>query len=466
MTGVDQKPSGSLSFTPVTYVPGSLFPLPQHHIPFCYNISTMNNIPKIAVLIASIGFALAVGVGAWWLITHKSNTSASDKPTPPATVDKVKKEDELNTVVLTEEAEKRIGLTLATVEKKKVNQVRMYGGEVTVPAGRTIIVSAPLTGVLKAPPSGEIKAGQTVKTGQVIFHLTPLLTPDGRATLSASLADAEGQVNNAKTQANLTKIALDRANRVLKEGAGSQRQVDEAQAAYDQAAKTLDATVARQSILKKVIGDAESGTTNPIPIEVPEGGILRTVSALPGQSVPSGTALFEVVDLSTVWVRVPLPVGDADMIDRNAVAQVGKLSTVSSTLPSPAKPIPAPPSANPLAATVDVFYELANTDSKLTPGQRLGVTIPLGNANECRTIPWSAIVFDINGGTWVYVQTATHTYTRRRVLVSHTEGENAILADTLPDAPTKTPAIGPSVGAKIVTAGTHQLFGAETGFVK
>jgi len=414
------------------------------------NMLFLQRLASVALMLA---LAAAVGAGAWWLVTHKPTTPTVDKPPSPASV-KVVKEDELNTVTLTEEAEKRIGLTVAAVEEKAVRRVRVYGGEVTVPVGRTILVAAPLGGTLKAPPSGEVKAGQSVKTGQAVFQLTPLLTPDGRATLSASLADTEGQVNNAKTQMELTRIALDRAKRVLKDGAGSQRQVDEADAAFNLSTKTLDAAAARQAILNKVVGDAESGTAAPIPIDAPTDGILRTVSALPGQTVPSGAALFEVVDLSTVWVRVALPVNDLDAIDHVDSALVGKLSAPPGTRLTSAKPVSAPPSANAIAATVDAFYEMPNADGKLTPGQRLGVTIPLADARESLTVPWSAVVFDIHGGTWVYEHVGPRRYARRRVVVGYTLGADAVLAN------------GPPAGTKVVTAGVQELFGAETGFVK
>lgn len=408
----------------------------------------------ITTAVLTLALAAAVGAGAWWLVTHKPDAKTADKPPPPANVNKVVKEDELNTIALTEEAEKRIGLTVGPVEKKVARRVRVYGGEVAVPVGRTILVAAPLTGVLKAPSGGEVKAGQPVKVGQAVFQLTPLLTPDGRATLSASLADADGQVNSAKAQVELGRIALDRAKRVLKEGAGSQRQVDEAQAAYDVSAKTLEAATARLAILKKVVGDAETGTAAPITIEAPEAGLVRTVSALPGQTVPSGAALFEVIDLSTAWVRVPLPVGDLDAIDRTEPAHVGKLSAPPGARLPTAKPVAAPPSANPLAATVDLFYELPNPDGKLFPGQRLGVSLALADAKEGLSVPWAAVVFDTHGGTWVYEQTGQRRYARRRVVVGHTAGPDAVLSS------------GPPAGTMIVTAGVQQLFGAETGFVK
>lgn len=414
----------------------------------------MKYLQRIATTVLTLALAGAVAAGAWWLVMHKPDSHTADKAHAPANVGKVVREEELNSIILTEEAEKRIGLVCSPVEMKAVRRVRVYGGEVAVPAGRTIIVASPLGGMLKPPASGEMKAGQSVKSGQAIFMLTPLLTPDGQATMAASLADADGQVNNARTQVDLTKIALDRAKRVFKEGAGSQRQVDETEAAYNLATKTLDAVIARQAILKNVVGNAEGGTAAPIPIEAPEDGILRTISALPGQTVPLGAALFEVIDISTVWIRVALPVGDLDATDHTVPAQVGKLSARPGTPLHAAKPVTAPPSANPLSATVDVFYEMKNPGQKLIPGQRLGVSVPLADAKESLTVPWSAVVFDIHGGTWVYEHTGPRRYARYRVVVAYTVGADAVLAS------------GPPAGSKIVTAGAQELFGAETGFVK
>jgi multidrug efflux pump subunit AcrA (membrane-fusion protein) len=116
--------------------------------------------------------------------------------------------------------------------------------------------------------------------------------------------------------------------------------------------------------------------------------------------------------------------------------------------------VAAPPSANPLAATVDLFYELPNADGKLSPGQRLGASVPLADAAEGLTVPWSAVVFDIHGGTWVYAESGPRSYVRRRVAVSHTSGADAVLAG------------GPPAGTRVVAEGAQELFGAETGFVK
>ena len=69
-------------------------------------------------------------------------------------------------------------------------------------------------------------------------------------------------------------------------------------------------------------------------------------------------------------------------------------------------------------------------------------------------VPWSAVLYDFHGGTWVYVKTADRTYSRERVIVRHVTGDTAVLDE------------GPPAGREVVTAGAAELFGTETGFSK
>ena len=207
-------------------------------------------------------------------------------------------------------------------------------------------------------------------------------------------------------------------------------------------------------MLAKVIGEVDSGTAAPISISASQGGILRTVSALPGQFVAGGGTLFEVIDLSSIWVRVPVPVGDLEAINRQEPIVLGPLSLRATGNPVTATPVAAPPSANALSATVDVYYEAPNPGGRWIPGQRVGATISLLDAAECLTVPWSAIVYDIHGGSWVYERTAARTFVRLRVVVKYTTGSDAVLASGL------------VVGATVVTAGSQELFASETGFIK
>jgi multidrug efflux pump subunit AcrA (membrane-fusion protein) len=101
---------------------------------------------------------------------------------------------------------------------------------------------------------------------------------------------------------------------------------------------------------------------------------------------------------------------------------------------------------------VDLYYRLPNSDGQLRPGQRLNVQLPAPlKVRHGLQVPASAILYDIHGGTWVYVAESEHTYRRQRVEVVDTQGGSAFLARGL------------ARSARVVTAGAVELFGTEFG---
>jgi RND family efflux transporter MFP subunit len=409
-------------------------------------------------ILSGILFAVLVAAPAaavWWLLKSQPDAGAkSASPPAPATVSKPLKEDQINSLTLSEEAVARLGLRTGVVQKKPVRRVRQYGGEVTIPPGQSITVAAPLSGIVRSISGGMPQPGRAVKKGQPMLQLLPLLTPEARANLATAKVEADGQVEAAQTQRDAAKIALDRAKRLLQSEAGSRRAVDEAQAQFDLAQKSLEAATARRTLLIKVAGEVEAGTASPLTIECPEDGLLRNLSALPGQNVPTGAALFEVLDVSRFWVRVPVYVGDLPEVDLAAEALVGNLTAGPGEATQKASRATAPPSANPAAGTVDLFYDLDNRTPRYSPNQRVGVTLLLKTEPDSLVVPWAAVIHDVHGGTWVYEHTAERTFTRRRIVVQYVLADAAVLA------------AGPAPGTPVVTAGAAELFGTETGFTK
>lgn len=402
---------------------------------------------KITPRIAVIAFVPILAVIAWWL-WWPSETAGK---VPAATVQKIVKEETLNTITLTEETEKRLGVQTEQLAMKSLPRARLYGGEIITPVGRRGAVTAPFGGILRALPEGSPKDGAEVKKGQLLFSLMPLLTVEARSASATAQVDAEMQVQNAATQLQAAGTAYNRARKLFADGVGAKRTVDETRAVYETAAKTLEAAKARQELLEESLNE---GTAAPILIAAPEDGVLRKVSAAHGQNVLGGTTLFEMGDLSTAWVRVTLPVGDLEDIARDREAQVGNLSARANAPLQPAMPVSSPPIANPQAFTIDILYVLHNSGKEAIPGQRVGVLTPLNDAQASLTLSASAVVFDALGGSWVYEQVAPQTYTRKRVTVSYITGDQAVLAS------------GPAVGSTIMTVGAQALFGAETGTMK
>lgn len=371
------------------------------------------------------------------------------KSTSPAKVPTPGKEAELNTVILTTQAEQRLGIATATVERRSVPRSRMFGGELLVPPGRTITVNAPLSGALAAGPLPAI--GQAVKRGQRLFTLVPVLAPTDRVRLAETRADAEAQITQAKVQLDAARIVLTRAEALARAQAGSQRALDDARAAVATAEASLKAGETRAALLKKAGQDLDAGNLLSLPLEAPLDGMLLQVHATGGQQVAGGAPLFAVADFATLWLRVPVYAGELAALKSGEAARVSRLADKAGAAALSARPVAAPPSATPTASTVDLYFELANADARFRPGERVGVSLALIAEEQNLVAPWAAVLHDIHGNAWVYEQTAPQTFVRRRVSVDRVVGADAILAS------------GPKPGAKLVTAGAAELFGTEFG---
>ena len=275
------------------------------------------------------------------------------------------------------------------------------------------------------------------------------------ASLASAQIIAEGDVRLAEAEVDAAKIALDRAEQLLEDMVGSARARDDALAAYTIAQRKLDAATMRADVLNSLSLEAEEGELRTFDITSPADGILSNLTATRGQMVTVGTPLFEVVNLDSVWIRVPVYVGQLDDVNEAATAMVGKLGADRAVETREATPIAAPPTADALASTVDLYFELDNIDGSLHPGERVGVTVRLDDQTERLVIPWAAILHDHHGTEWVYEQAEDNVFRRRRVLVDYTvsrpDGDLAVLASTLP------------AGMLVVVDGTAELFGTEFG---
>ena len=171
-----------------------------------------------------------------------------------------------------------------------------------------------------------------------------------------------------------------------------------------------------------------------------------------GQKVAAGAALFEVAGLDPVWVKVPVYVGDERKLAKDKPAAIGGLADPPAAPGERlGKPTTAPPIADPLAATISVFYAVDNKDGAFRPGQRVGVVLPMLGESLGLCVSKSALIVDIYGGTWVYEKVGDHSYARRRVMVDRVVGDTAVLAT------------GPKEGTKVVTDGVAEIHGAEFG---
>jgi multidrug efflux system membrane fusion protein len=298
---------------------------------------------------------------------------------PPSHAETIAHETELLKLTLTPQAQQRLGLGLARVGDGSASAQRQVAGEIVVPP---------------TSPNG-----------------VPVNSATNLQQIGSQQAAADGELARASAQARLAQIALNRAEGLVREEAGSIRARDEAAAALAAAQAAL--------------------------------GAARQQRQLLGPSVAS------LGSQSTLWVRASVFGSDVNNVRRDGSATIRPLGT--SGAPRLARPVQAPPSANTNAGTVDLYFSVDNRDRAFRVGQRVSVDLPLAGQTQGFSIPSAAVLRDIYGGEWVYQKTAANTFVRQRIEVASESNGRALLARGL--AP----------GVEVVTTGAAELFGTEFG---
>jgi RND family efflux transporter MFP subunit len=384
-------------------------------------------------------------LGLCWLMLGCEQSTERKSSNAPATVENAVKESKLTTLVLTPEATKRLGIQTAKVKKKTIRSRRMLGGDLIIQPGHGIVISAPVPGLLLTTSTRPFPAaGNKLKKGQPIFQLLVLPT-DG------DLMSTQDQVAEKKVLLQVAKAKANRAKHLLDSKLGSYEPYEELAAKVAKEELALKIAKNRLSFLNKSELNTKISELTTLRIEVPSSGVLQKVFAVPGQTVAAGDPLFELASLNPLWVRVPVYAGDLESFNLEQDITVSRLGRRKSNTVRKVIPVAAPPSADPMAVTIDLFFELQNADGLFRPGERVNVNLPLQEDSENYILPYSSVVYDIHGGTWVYINTAPNEYIRQRIELKDVIDNQAIYRR------------GPPPATAVVILGTAELFGTEFG---
>jgi len=94
-------------------------------------------------------------------------------------------------------------------------------------------------------------------------------------------------------------------------------------------------------------------------------------------------------------------------------------------------------------------YRLDGASQVVHPGQRVRVQVALSGSGEQKTIPYSAVIYGVEGGTWTYTSTGPLTFVRAPITVASVQDDVAVLSQ------------GPDPGTEVVTVGGEELLGTE-----
>ena len=322
-----------------------------------------------------------------------------------------------------------------------------------------------------------VDRGSRVRAGQLLAELENGDLAGAAAESHAAFEQAEAnyqtvargtsqeELQKAELDVRTTKDAMDAqqklfANRqtLYKEGAISQKDVNDAQVAlaqarsqHEQAVKHLETlqSVSKEQSIKaaaaqrdaaKARADAAEAQLSYSRIVSPIDGVVTDRPLFAGEMPPSGGPIITVMDVSQVIARAHVPdvkelkVGDAaNILPADGSAKVaGKVTVIS-------------PALDPTSTTVEVWVQSPNPGQRLKPGTSVRVEMIARTVQSALVIPQAAVLTSSSGSTSVIVVGPENKPEKKGVTLGIRDAGNVEVTDGLES------------GERVVTTGAFEL---------
>jgi multidrug efflux pump subunit AcrA (membrane-fusion protein) len=197
-------------------------------------------------------------------------------------------------------------------------------------------ISAPVEGhvlsVLTSEDGKSIVEGQRVEKGQVIVRLDDRVLRANREKLLVADPELQEQIKQAEHTVELARIEIERLERLQSTSNSSvplvtRLELDKARLALKDAESKYKGVKAKEDIARaevKAIDEQISLYT----LRSPLAGQLSMVHAVPGQTLPAGTAVAEVVNLDDIDVLCFVPANTVSCASRRMAKRSPTLSNL------------------------------------------------------------------------------------------------------------------------------------------
>lgn len=150
----------------------------------------------------------------------------------------------------------------------------------------------------------------------------------------------------------------------------------------------------------------------------------------------------------TLWMWLVLTIGTSLMLTACGSSEVASKSEPPSEVDAEGRIRLTARAAERLGIEIGEITEAP------VPWRRAPVGIPTLGGNMETVVPYSAVMYGLNGETWVYTSSDSLVFVRQPVVLDRIEGDIGVMLE------------GPPVGTPVVIVGAAELFGAETGIGK
>jgi cobalt-zinc-cadmium efflux system membrane fusion protein len=217
-------------------------------------------------------------------------------------------EQEEARVSMTDEQLKQNGVEILTAGPARIKTALQLIGEIRLNEDRTVHVVPRLSGVVE---SVSANAGDRVRKGQVLAVIS-----------SQVLADHRSELQAAQQRLRLARTTYEREKKLWEEKISAEQDYLQARATMQEA--QISVTSAQQKLASLGAAPA-SGSLTKYEIRSPIDGVITDKRIAVGAVMKDDANIFDISDLSTVWVELTVRAQDINSV------KVGQKGTVKAT---------------------------------------------------------------------------------------------------------------------------------------
>jgi len=315
-------------------------------------------------LLLVIGLVIAAAFAArFWFKGKESATPqpvpASAKNSAPATLEFLSSE-------------------IVTAAPADLKQVMLLTG--TLRAVDQVTVKAKVAAEVRAVM---VREGEAVKAGQVVVKMDT-------AEYDARVAQARGNLNNARAQFEIATKTRDNNLALVDKGFISKNAFDNSASQYAAAKASVDAAQGALDIVQKSLNDTIS--------HAPISGLVSVRYVQPGEKVAVDSRLIEIVNLQKLELEAAVPSSEITQV---AIGQTVSLRIEGLPQSFEGKVVRINPSTQTGSRAIPVYIQVANPQNLLRVGMFADGRLLLRNQSGVLTLPQSA-VRTVNDGNFVF----------------------------------------------------------------
>ena len=354
------------------------------------------------------------------------------------------------------EPEPTVTVQAATAQKKAI-QSTVDGDAILYPRDQAALVPR-----INAPVKKfYVDKGTRVRAGQLLAELEDkdlqgAFTENqggyqqAEAAYSTAVAKARQDAEVAKQQFNEQKKIYESRQALYKQGAVSAKDVSDAQIAltqvqgqYEAAQKQYDLKAAEGQLTaakgKNASAAAQLSYTK---IVSPINGVVTDRPFYPGETVPAGSPILTVMDLSQVIARTHLAQQEAAELK---IGDAAKISVPGQDLQIAGQVSLVSPALDANSTTVEVWVQAANPQSKLKAGSSVRVSIVSETVRDAVVVPVVSLLRSSEGPTSVIMLDSSNKPHKQAVKLGIRNDTDAQIIEGLRE------------GDRVVTVGAFEL---------